>query len=387
MPIRHPVGGVGTGPLILAPKSVFNELVGAMPVAAVQTPALKLANQLKYSEPSYSYNGEAPPKFYGYSGTGYGNEQTKGAMSSFSPPLFVVPGSTPTQKVTLVNAAGEPEAPGARENTQSGWEAVPVPIIAKVPSGSLVDGGTDKHLCVWRPSTDEWWEFWVFLGSEGAYTSRAGGYHAEVSKWTGIFSQPEWGARAYNLMTLGGSITQQDLVEVLEGKEIKHALSVAVVGSLGTPVLPASRADTSSNTVEKHGGEANPAFGNVDSISGEGMQFRLPPASTNPYNHTLEPLAWAVNEASRKYGVIVADSGGVCQFFVECPISSGSPYAFNVYSPLIGSTSNFLKQPSYVPESMKKPGLPALTENNAGANNAFSKQPWQELELLEPRAS
>ncbi len=385
MPIRHPVGGVGVGPLILAPNNVFSRNVTALAAAEDQTPAKRAANQLEYSHAAYSYNGEPAPKFYGYEGIGYGTSlNPKANITTFTPSLFVVPGTTPTQKVTYVNPAGEPQPPGTATNLQGTWENVPMPDVTKVPAGALVAGGTDKELAVWRPSTDEYWEFFKLEGEPGAYKAHYGGYIPEVSKWNGIFPHL-WGARACSLMLMGGVITMQDLFEVLQGKKIKHALALVLyVTKAGGPVPPATRCDEEENTVAEHEGQPNPAKGTVDAVA-EGTRLRLPPTAKPGEYGLTKLLEVAVFEMAREYGIIVVDQGSV-QFDIECPVASGSPYAFNVYNPLAGAPAEWGSFP-YIPGSMTKEGLGHFEEAISGPGNAFAKQPWQIAEVVVAQSS
>lgn len=369
-----------------APNNIFARKVGSLPLAASQVPARKVGNQLSYSKATYSYNGEAAPKFYGYSGIGYatptGTTETKANISSFTPTLWVVSAGTPTQKVTYVNKiTGEPEPAGAATNLQSHFEAVPMPDVTKVPGGSLVAIGTDRQLTVWRPSTNEMWEIYNLQGSSGSYTMTYGGYIANVSQFNGILPN-NWGANATSLAQFGATITMQDLVEVLRGGSINHALSVGlpVTGGL---VAPATRHDGSSLTPELHEGSPNPAFGFVDEVA-ESCWFRFPPSSHPSEYGITKPLEKAIYEAIREYGFFVANTSGAVAFYMECPLALGSPYSWAKVNPIVGAR---VGTGGYIPASWTDKTLPVMTEEIFGAASCWTKQPWQTLELLEARTS
>src|ERR1700678_785933 len=104
-------GGAGSAPPFapFAPGGacVFTRNMENHPLASNQAPAKRTGNQLSYADPAYSYDGEAAPKFYGYSGTGYGGYSkgysTVANIGTFTPSIFIVPPGQPTEKVTLVN--------------------------------------------------------------------------------------------------------------------------------------------------------------------------------------------------------------------------------------------------------------------------------------------
>ena len=76
----------------------------AAALAADQTFAHRLGNQLSYGNTHYSYDGKAAPSFFGYEGLGYGGLaegfQAVVNLKSFTQPLFVV---GPEGKSQVVN--------------------------------------------------------------------------------------------------------------------------------------------------------------------------------------------------------------------------------------------------------------------------------------------
>lgn len=374
-----------------AANNIFAREVTTLAPALDQTPAYKLANQLSYGNKNFvakeGHNGKVAPSFYGYGGVGYGNGFTKIVLASFTYPVWVVPRTQPTQKVTY-----EPHEGSALEPLQSMFLNVPLPELSKVPSGSLTSPGNDKVCVVWRPSTDEMWEMYRLKGATGEtetlsgeapYTMKFGAYVPSVSKFNGIIPGG-YGASATSLAILGGMISLQDLIEVLRGGEINHALSVSLSSTTGPARAPATRNDTFEGLPPEHEGSANPAYGGLDAVQ-ESLWCRFPAAKrASAYGivRAAQPVAWAINEAIRRFGLYVAESGGT-GIYMESPVTLGSPFSFAKVNPLPARLIPFFK----VPATWADPTLPALEEALSGETNVCTVQPWQELEAIEGRAS
>jgi hypothetical protein len=384
--------------IIGAPLSIFYRQVGALTAAENQAPALKVANQLAYNNHGYSYNGEPAPSFYGYSGVGVtsGGALTKMEPNRYTMAIWVVPAGQATQKVTYVKASGEPEPEKASHELQSYFNAVPMPDVTKVPAERLTPAeGSDGFVCVWQPSTNRLWEIWRLAGAPSEYTFRFGGFREGVSSWNGIASESpngepvKWGAMATSLSMVGGLITIQDVAEALLGKPIKHALGAVVPNTAegSGPMGPAIRTDSPEQNLvpelDKEG-NPNPAYG-MDAVN-ESRWFRFPPSAKAGEHGISKPLETAIFNAIRDYGLFVCNGGSAPNFFMEWPGVLGSPYAWTNVNPLAGAPSSWGTY-SWIPSSMTSPSLPAITEANKGAGSIFSKQPWQLLEALEPRAS
>jgi hypothetical protein len=398
--LLHPAIGLGVqqAPFApFAPNNIFErDVTGRTRSSDSNHYALKVANQCNYSNASYDYKGEGKgPRFYGYSGVGYSNatglSYTKATLTEYCPTIFIVPGGQPTEKVTFVNASGEPESPNAREKLQNYFEAVPMPEVSKVPAATLVANGTDKHIFIWQPSTGKAWEMWRLEGKAGAWTFKSGAYTL-IGESNGILPYSDWGARATSLALVGGTITMQDLVEVMGGGEIKHALGVALPATGPGWVSPALRSDAGAGNyfgfiAEKHEGETNPAYQYTDAVP-EGSWFRFPPAKRPSEYGITKPIEAAVYEAVRKHGVFVDDGGGgPAQFNFECPLTLGTSYSWAKINPLAGAPFAGSLSGYGIPESWTYPSLPTITETLQGEGDIFAKMPWQTLELLEPFSS
>lgn len=362
--------------------------------AANQTLAKKIANQFNYGNTGYTFSG--------YAGTGYATETgttyTAFNFFNFSPSLFIVPANQPTARVAFLKHEGEEEEPpGAAGNLQSYLEAVPVPVLSSTPSGHLTDAeGTDHHVTIIQEGTRKMWTFWKFERGEAPFMCRAGGYVPDIARFDGIFpAPPGWGGRASGLMLPGGVLTMADLVNVLRGGRIEHALCVTLPQTGPGFVGPATKSDVPGgyqlHVPEKHEGLANPAFGTVDAVP-EGSWFTYPSAS-NPEEHGIsssaEPIAWAIYEAIREYGVVVVDGGGgSAKFVMEAPVVAGSPYGACPIDPRAGAPTTWNTGAiTWIPAGMGDAALPKITERISGEESCLTKQPWSILERLEPFTS
>ncbi|HEY1713189.1 MAG TPA: hypothetical protein VGG07_09815 [Solirubrobacteraceae bacterium] len=235
--------------------------------------------------------------------------------TSYSAPVYVVPGDQPTVPVALTVSAPD---------LQQEFNAVPIPPGAKPAAGS------DAHLTVWQPSTDKLWEFWK-LGqtSRGGWTARWGGEMDDVSTNPGYFDHDgitnDWGATATSLPLLGGLITFADL----KRGYIDHALAIAVPeAEEGVFSWPAQRSDGRYT-----GGVALP----------EGIRFRLDP-TINVASLGLPRLDAMLAQAAQTYGIVLRDQSGAVTLYAQDPTTAGAnpwPAALNGGGV---STGTFLSQ-------------------------------------------
>ena len=397
-----------------APNNIFvRKLANNATLASDQTPALRLANQCSYGNSNYSYDGSTAPSFYGYSGMGYGGWSTEMSVnfSSYTTAFYVVDTTVSTQIVTYVESDDvTPQPAGSKNNLQAGFNAVPVPDVTKIPQGQIWPIGTDKLVVIWRPATNEMWEMWRMSETSGAYTFQFGAYINSVSTFNGIFpilSQGGWGASASGLAVMGSIITIQDIVDVLHGLPIRHAIGMqAQVTSATTTfhVPPATRCDGAaiSNVPQYQvdGVTPNPAYstsnpygnGFVDAVP-EGTWCRFP-ASFNPATAMpgAGPIALAIATAIRDYGLEVHDRAGNVNLQMEDPRVLGSPYSYAKVNPFAGSTGAAAGYyDSYinnnVPASWADSTLPKITEVMSTVSNLLSQIPWQQLQVLQPFSS
>jgi hypothetical protein len=199
--------------------------------------------------------------------------------------------------------------------------AVPLPAEAKAAPG------TDGHLVVYQPSTDQMWEFWHMReGLPGQWHAGWGGRIAAVSSDPGYYrlvhspggsvvEEPTWGATASSLPIADGMITLGDLQQ----GHIDHALQLLVPAArAGVHSFPAQRAD---------GGETGSA-----SVP-EGAHFLL--AASVDCARQRTPFMRMVCVAAQRYGLIVNDrTGGGLALRGEDPaplLQAGRPNPYPAY--------------------------------------------------------
>lgn len=351
-------------------------------------------------------------KFFGYGGVGKGGSAGEGNQvaanwKSFTPAVYIVPPNQPRVKVWLVKSNVSEEVRSKAEdptNLQAQWLSVPMPTAALIPNNEQVwPEGNDKEVIVWCPATGEYWEFWglsKFLAGEhaGEYKAGFGGAIPNIWQSSGVLPN-NWGARASGLAAAGGSITHADLVRVLRGGKIGHALGVALVCTKGPAngahLAPATRNDAHENTAGT--AETNPAFGTVDGCP-EGLRLAQPKeltATAAGFVRATEPIAYEVHEAMREHGVIVDDTSITsAAFYISDARVLPTPYADTIYNPFAGwegaepkpATVN-TEVNSHIPASMTDPTLPPIKENLLNTKSIFAKQSWRTLEQLAPSAS
>jgi hypothetical protein len=395
--------GRGQAPLLLyAANSIYRrKLASNATLASDQTPALKLANQCNYSNSNYSYNGSPAPSFYGYSGTGWGpyNYGFQTAIDYTVAPytLYIVDGSVPTQTITYVNYS-DPytytvRSAGASNNLQSYFNAVPVPDVTKIPQGQIWPVGTDRVVTIWRPSTNELWEMWRMYGSPGSYVFGYGGYTNNATGFNGIWPN-FWGTSACSLDINAGMLSIQDVIDVLHGEAINHAIGFTISVTAPAYVPPATRYDSQSVTPQylPDGITPNPAYGFVDGVA-EGTWLRFP-ANFNPTTAMpgAGPIALAIATAIRDYGLFVHDGGGNCAIKLEDARTLGSPYSYAKVNPFAGSTGAAVGfYDSYINNNVSAgwtdSTLPKVTEVFHSNPNLLSQIPWQQLQVLQPFSS
>jgi hypothetical protein len=389
----------------------------AAPRAKSQVAARKVANQFNYANKNFvnkeGANGSTAPSFYGYTGIGYGFNlpgfQTVVNLGEFTPAIFVVPYNQPTEKVTLSKSNGEPQEPGFDNNLQASLNAVPMPILELVPAGILTSGGTDRECVIAQKNAageiEKMWELYNLRGKPGAwlcaYAAYIGpgsthGFNGAVWEWNGVFHEGEggqvYGMRASGLSGIGGIITHQDVIEVLRGGEIKHALEVSMCQTAAEHVPPATRNDSFDNVPEKHEGAANPAYPSKDAV-GEGAWLKMPnelhPEEVG-ISKSSEPIAYAMCRAASKYGIYINDSAGTCSFAWQSYVDLGSPYSYQKVNEFQGAsalTVGYKKANEICPSSWDDETLPVLKEKTGSTESMVAKLPWQELELLESFSS
>ncbi len=216
-------------------------------------------------------------------------------------PIYKVPSSQPTVKVTLENAWRAPAL-------QAAWEAVPLPHEAQPATG------TDKHLVVWQPSSNKLWEFWKLEQTPKGWRAYWGGAMEKVSSDPGVYG-PEawsgaktgWGASATSLSIAGGLITFEDI----ELGQINHALAMAI---------PGPRAEVYASPAQRTDGTLTA----LTSMP-EGAHLRLDP-SLDLAALKLPHFTLMMAEAAQRYGIFVRDRAANVAFYAQDPTNGTDPY-------------------------------------------------------------
>jgi hypothetical protein len=425
--------------MVVVPNAVHRRLLGAShPLASDQKYAHALARQLNYNNPNFNFN-----NLGGYEGMGYGGNSSGFnsivAWKSFTNPIYVVGPTQPKVKVWLVNeetpksaeelSAEETLRTGSfNENVQAGFLEVPMPELSKVLFGQLGSVGTDDQCIVWQPSTGGLWEMHriaKFLHSkeEGGHKVTAGewkiGYGAfhNANTWNGIGTEAGL-VSASGLYCAGGMITLQDIIEVLRGGEIKHAIGMYAIVRRNEFIAPAVSHDTASNQFKEYENAKkekvpNPAYTELgyetkakeeksESAKGwrdavpEGAWFRLPQEATAGEFSLTGKVETAIFNAIRNYGLVVQDGGGACGIYVEDYHTLGSPYCYANVNPYGGynTAGQDLAQMNainaVIPSSWTDSTLPAFTEQFESTNSLVYKL-WEKcagsLQQIEPFSS
>jgi hypothetical protein len=233
-------------------------------------------------------------------------------VTSWSVPVYTVPATQPTVKVTLTDPSRAPGGPALA----GAWEAVPL------PSNALPAVGTDKHLVVWQPSTNKLWEFWRLEDATKGWQAEWGGAMQNVSSDSGAYgpeawlgARTEWGASATSLSIAGGLITLEDL----EKGQINHALAMAI---------PSPRAELYASPAQRTDGWVTAP----DSIP-EGAHLRLDP-NLDLASLKLPRFTLMMAEAAQKYGIFIRDTAGNVAFYAQDPTPTGT-------NPYFGTTGYF----------------------------------------------
>ena len=234
--------------------------------------------------------------------------------TSHSTPVYVIPsGETNFRKVTLVNSGGtSPQAlTGNKGLLQQAWLKVPIPVgVSKIQPD-----GYDGYVAIYRPETDELWDFYRFANrSRFGWSAAFGSYTATASARLGVASN-HWGARASGLTLPGGLISLRDA----SAGSIDHALAFGVYSNCGH-IAPATRGD---------------CFGVASDHLPLGVRFRLPPTfDVNKRLASAPPLTRMIALAAKRYGIVLVDHvGGSVGLFGEDPRTIGTRYTSTTTNP------------------------------------------------------
>jgi hypothetical protein len=387
---------------LAGPNSVFRDNVEGLARAESQVNAHKMANQLFYARKSQE------GKFYGYAGLGYGGSPEGSypfiSWRLYTQPIYVVPVWQPRVKIWLVNEETSGPEETLREafepniKIQKAFEAVPLPEVDLIPQGQIQSAGTDAQAIIWCPATDELWEIHrlgiLKAGSHrGEWKLGYGHYQAEASKWSGVVAEETGGLSASHLSLAHGTLSLGDLVRVLRGGKIGHALAIAMLAVANEHVAPALKNDHQENPYEllEDGKTSNPAFGDVDAIP-EGGWYCFPAASRASEYGITNPVTVALYENTREHGIVHTDKGGGPSLSLGDLRTLYTPYCDTGVDGIASSAAKFAEYArANVAEAVWKgwqdPTLSALEGALNGIGGLLWEMPWRTLEQLAPRES
>jgi len=198
------------------------------------------------------------------------------------------------------------------------WNSVPVPSYA------APDTAADHEMTIYRPATDELWEFWQARKVNGQWQACWGGGMHNVSQNPGIWPYP-YGASATGLPFIGGQITAEEL----QRGEIDHVIGISLVDLERFDVFswPANRSD---------GYNPDGAANRIP----EGLRFRLDP-SVNVDALNLHPVAKTIARAAQTYGFVVWDKAGAITLRARNPQSYTALGQPNPYVALFNGTPEY----------------------------------------------
>lgn len=349
---------------VLLPSSIMRQNVEALPLAASQTNAEKLAAQLNATGADRPYIN----------------------FLEFTNPLWVVPYGQPEERVTLVKEEGAEETPRSKEVQEAFGEYVPLPLVSEIPKGYVASPGSDSSAIIWQPSTDRLWELhrlhrFAAGPQVGEWKAGAGRRQLKASEWDGIVQVGESSLSASGLSGMAGAMLLSEIEAILRGNadEFGHALRIALPETAEEHVPPATKNDSKDPT----GPNAIP----------EGTWVRFKPGSTAAEHDITRPLAVAFYNTGVKRGFYVSDSSGVPDFYMGGVWTLFSPYCDSTINPLAGATFNGLNEflDEDTTEAQRKrytdPDLDAFTGELNGAEGILQEMPWSTIELLAPRSS
>ena len=259
-------------------------------------------------------------------------------------PIYTVGPDQPGVHVTLNQGPGQ-------TNLHRAFDAVPI------PAGAQPDPGSDENLAVYRPSTNEMWEFWKLTHTSTGWSADWGGRMANVSGNPGYYQNmvsPQgrvlerwnWGTTAASFPLVAGVMR----ISELEAGVIPHALALAITHTCANVwASPAQRTD--GDSTEAH-------------CVPEGAHLRLDPSLNLALLH-LPHFTMMMAKAAQRYGIIINNSSEGFTFRAENPTQYIQQYGYNPY---LGSQN--------------QPGRPrALLDE--WPSELLRSFPWSHLQLLQ----
>lgn len=239
----------------------------------------------------------------------------------FAGAIYIVDSNTPTYRVRFQDFfnLGFPIT-GDDVRVKARWDTVPV------PAGATPALGTDGHIAMYNPATDQWWEFWQWHeDEEGRFWAAQGGRTDGISQGNG--QNDGYSVSASGLAMLPTVLKVAEVKAALAAynktdqsawdDKIGHVLSIGIPGNRSGIVCWPAKSTDGNNSATTAPIEGQRASIN-QSIDLTAINWRT------PGEHII-------CRALQKYGMMFVDTGGsiamACQSAYAWQLATGEdPY-------------------------------------------------------------
>lgn len=240
----------------------------------------------------------------------------------FAGAIYIVDASTPTYRVRYQDFfnLGFPTK-GDDIRVKERWNSVPV------PRGATPALGTDGHIAMYNPTTDQWWEFWQWHEDEaGNFWAAQGGRTDAISQTSG--QNDGYSVSASGLAMLPTVLKVAEIKAALAAYDktnqaawddkINHVLSIGIPGNrTGIVCWPAKSTDGNNSAT---------------SAPIEGQRASIDQSIDLTKISWRTPGEHIICRALQKYGMMFVDTGGAiamaCQSAYAWQLATGEdPYA------------------------------------------------------------
>lgn len=239
------------------------------------------------------------------------------------------------------------------------YEDVPAPY-SHLPPSFNPSSGSDAHLAIWCPDTDEYWDFGVVSnsGTSGApvWNTVYGNKQTYMSLFLGAFPNGQ-GATATGIPNLQGVPTAAEIENAIyNGVPIPHGLAAVMYDGLQSNVWPANRHDggkTGSNVIE-----------------GQTYRIQHTAAASAAIAAMPHPTGRAIAQAAQTYGVVIVDRNVFATLLQTEDTHSALANNGGVNNP-------------YTTDPTGEPALGGILNGQAFSVNTMSGFPWTLMEVLD----
>lgn len=247
----------------------------------------------------------------------------------FAGAIYIVDSNTPTYKVRYQDFFNQGfPVTGDDIRVKARWDTVPV------PHGATPALGTDGHIAMYNPTTDQWWEFWQWHeDEEGRFWAAQGGRTDAISQSNG--QNDGYSVSASGLAMLPTVLKVAEVKEALAAYDktnqaawddkIGHVLSIGIPNNRsGITCWPAKSTDGNNSDI------AAPIEGQRASIDQSIDLTKI---------NWRTPGEHIICRALQKYGMMFVDTGGAiamaCQSAYAWQLATGE----DPYVPIFGNNA------------------------------------------------